>query len=124
MSLDRSIPGSATLDDWPTPPVPPFQIAFCDILIDACGPRHTYILDLVDAQGKHFPFFFDGFLGRLCYGSHHTDEDAAFIRRGSRLESEAFSAIQAAAPSSEDPKTVLNRLEHAKHWSGLTLDDA
>jgi hypothetical protein len=103
------------MDDWPIPPVFPVRVSDCGRYRDGGPQGGTYFVDLMDSAGNVFPFFFDRFLGRLCYGTHDGTDNAAFIRKGSKLESEAFAAIEAAALSPEFEQ-LSDRLTHARRW--------
>src|SRR4051794_16141347 len=119
MTLDSSVPGFPELDDWPTPLVRPACIEAFGLYRDGGPQGGTFYVALRDAAGQAFPFFFDRFLGRLCYGrTHDGGDDAAYIRKGSRLESEAFAAIEAAAVAAEFSE-VAERLGRARHWTRL-----
>jgi hypothetical protein len=118
MSLDASVPAYSERYDWPTPPVLTLRIKDFGRYRDGGPQGGTVFVDLEDSAGTVFPFFFDRFLGRLCYGtSHHGSDDAAFIRRGSKFESEVFSAIETAALAPEFSE-VAKCLSHARHWTG------
>ena len=102
------------MDDWPTPPVHPLSVAF----FDAVRGGGT-VLDIADANGTRFPFFFDRFLGRLCYGSQDEYSDnAAFVTSGSKLASDVFgvceSAISLGVADADRIRAVVDR---ARHWS-------
>ncbi len=111
MSRDTSNPGYPELYDWPEPLTYPVRISGCGWYRDG-----TYYVDLEDGSGRRQCFFFDHFLGRLCYGEFEEDEFAAFLRPGSRLEQEAFALIESLARQSEDYAEVIERLRYAKTW--------
>lgn len=117
MARDSSIPGFPEISDWPALPKPPLRIASHGVYRDG-GPRGgTYYVDLQDAKGALHPFFFDRFLGRLCFGSsYETGDDAAFLKRGSKIETEAFAIIDALASKRAEFSDVLEHLNHAKNW--------
>jgi Zn-dependent M28 family amino/carboxypeptidase len=118
MSFDNSIPGYPELLDWPRAPVPPIQIANCGRYRDGGPQGGTYYVDLVDAEGNRFAFFFDRFLGRLCYGSAtESGHDAAFLRRGSRIEQEAIALIEELALDAPQFLELLVRIRHATEWT-------
>jgi hypothetical protein len=118
MSLDRSIPCFPELINWPTPPVQPLSVANHGWYRDSGVQGGTYYVDLVDANGVRFPFFFDRFLGRLCYGaSYETGDDAAFLRPGSQIELEAFQAIYTIASDSPQYAELLSKIQHARTWT-------
>jgi hypothetical protein len=123
MALDTSVPGFPEMDDWPTAPVPPFRLHAFGSYRDP-DPWCTAYVELKDSAGNVYRFFFDRFLGRLCYGSSDEGDDAAFIRRGSKFESEAFSAIASVAASSaaaNDPAyaRISESLFYARRWTRL-----
>lgn len=118
MTLDTSIPGFPEIDAWPTDPEPPFHLHDFGTYRDP-APWCTAYVELKDSAGNVFRFFFDRFLGRLCYGSSDEAEDAAFIRKGSRFESEAFSAIESAAAGSAGFPMISDSLAFARRWTRL-----
>jgi hypothetical protein len=78
-------------------------------------------VDLKDFDDRCIPFFFERFLGRLCYGpSYETGEDAAFLRRGSRIEQEAILLIEDLATKSPQYEELLEKIRHAKVWTAGT----
>jgi hypothetical protein len=117
MNRDTSIPCYAEVFDWPTKPTHPVRIKSHGRYRDG-GPRGgTFYVDLEDAKGNIAPFFFDCFLGRLCFGSgYETAPDAAFLRPGSTIEAEAFAIIDQLAISSPEYADVLECLTHARNW--------
>jgi hypothetical protein len=122
MSFDTSIPGYAELSDWLIPPNYPVRITFFGRFRDGGPQGGTYGVELEDAEGNRIPFFFDRFLGRLCYGNtHETGEDAAFIKVGSKFEKEAFALIESLATSSEEYKEIMQKLEQAKIYSEIAF---
>lgn len=118
MIRDDSLPGYSELLDWPTQPAQPFVISDFGRRRDG-GPRGgTYFVDLKDSNGIVFPFFFDRFLGRLCFGSKcETGEDAAFLRKHSKIQVEAFRIIAALASGSGEHQEVSECLAHAETWT-------
>lgn len=75
-------------------------------------------MDLVDAKGNRLAFFFDRFLGRLCDGSAtESGHDAAFLRRGSRIEQEAIAIIEELALDAPQFLELLVKIRHAKEWT-------
>ena len=61
------------------------------------------------------PFFFDRFLGRLCYGStYETGDDAVFLKRHSKMEIEAFALIESLAATSPEYREIMVCLSHAR----------
>ncbi|BCT93672.1 hypothetical protein LYSHEL_26990 [Lysobacter helvus] len=118
MSLDTSLPYYPELTDWPHEPVRPIQIADCGWYRDGGPQGGTYYADLVDSEGNRFPFFFDRFLGRLCFGSAtEPDRDAAFLRPGSRVEQESIALIETLAQNSPQFPDLLGKIRHAKVWA-------
>ncbi len=81
-------------------------------------------------KGNHsIDFFFDRFLGRLCYGKDETKFDAAYIKRGSKFEKEVYSYLQTARKRLNPDKchpAILNIelfdkcFQKAKVYSGYT----
>lgn len=67
MSRDTSIPGYPELYDWPEPLSYPVRISGCGWYRDG-----TYYVDVEDVSGRRSCFFFDHFLGRICYGEFVT----------------------------------------------------
>ena len=91
MKNELQIPCFRELSDWPTVPALPFRISHFGRYRDGGPQGGTYAIDLVDSAGAKFPFFFDRFLGRLCYGGNfECGDDAAFIKKGSKLQMELF----------------------------------
>jgi hypothetical protein len=118
MSLDNSVPCYPELYYWPFVPVQPIQISSFGWYRDAGPQGGTYYVDLKDATGKLIPFFFDRFLGRLCFGSSsESGTDAAFLRRGSVIEREAFILIEGLATQSPQFAELLSKVHHAKQWA-------
>src|SRR5262249_32447051 len=116
-------PGFPEMDDWPTAPELPFQLHHFGSYRDP-DPRCTVYVELMDTAGAVYRFLFDRFLGRLCYGSYEEGDDAAFIRKGSKFESEAFLAIESAAASfagrhDSEYSRILESLDYARRWTRL-----
>jgi len=114
MDETPQIPGYHELDDWPAPPAAPMRIANFDVVRGG-----GYVLDIVDAKGTRFPFFFDRFLGRLCYGSgdEHSD-DKAFVTSGSKLSSDVFEICRSAINEGiEDGDRIGAVIDRAVQWS-------
>lgn len=120
------IPGYFELSDWPVPVKPPFRLV--EIVIFRCGElRSTVCIYLKDANHQKLPFFFDSFLGRLCFGEeNHRTDSAAYITSNSKLEREAFAAIEDALQRCQ-PGYIYNAselsilrecLERAKVYTG------
>ena len=87
---DNAMPGYPELSDWPIKPDLPAQII--EILIYRDGGTVGVVLK--GNKGKGVDFFFDKFLGRLCFGDYHTATDAAYLKKGSKLEKEAFEYLE------------------------------
>ncbi|WP_457095895.1 hypothetical protein [Lysobacter sp. P5_B9] len=117
MKIDKSIPGYTEMSDWPMPVTGLLQICAIGWLRDGA----TYTVDLEDAGGNHFPFFFDKALGRLCFGWDEISDNAGFIKRGSRLEMEAFAAIEDEILRRDDLVELKPFFEKAKHWAGTNV---
>ena len=118
MPLDRSIPGFAEIDEWPVTPTPPLSIEQFDCYRDG-GPRGgTVFVVIADSAQQKYQIFFDRFLGRLCFGAtHHEDDGAAFVKVGSPLESSIIDFLDHAI--SADPRfaDLRDSVQRAKHWS-------
>lgn len=89
---DRSIPGYSELSEWPKKPGYPEQL-LCICLYRDGG---TVGVTIKGKNGKDIEFFFDRFLGRLCYGEHEAKSDAAYIQNGSKFEKEVYSYLETA----------------------------
>jgi len=118
MESDTSIPGFRELCDWPTPPARPFRLGLHGGMREMVGgSRNTYYVDLIDDRGATYSFFFERFLGRLCFGSRDEEsEDAAFLKKGSSLQIEVFQVLETLAPTSEERDELLERLEDARNY--------
>ncbi|WP_157431287.1 hypothetical protein [Actinomadura hibisca] len=105
----EGVPGSPEVSAWHVEPQRPLRIAEVDIYRDG----GTGMMLVRDAAGSRWPFCFDKFLGRLCVGAHTSDDDAAFVRSGSRLETELFDLmeqeLQQANPRSPVDVELLSR---------------
>ena len=121
--IDFSIPGYPEISDWDISPKPPFNIGL--ILNFRCYSDIAFVL--VDANQTEFSFFFDGFLGRLCYGAEsYKEETASYIKANSKLEKEAFSAIEFALNNAQSDfikdyyglLAIKERFERAKVYAG------
>ena len=88
--INYSIPGYPEISDWPVKPALPAQII--EILIYRDGGTVGVVLE--GNKGKGIDLFFDRFLGRLCFGDYHTAADAAYLKKGSKLEKEAFEYLE------------------------------
>ena len=89
---DRSIPGYTELSTWPMLPGYPEEILCITVYRDG----GTVGVTIKGKTGKDVEFFFDRFLGRLCYGEYETKRNAAYIKCGSVFEKEVFSYLEAA----------------------------
>ena len=119
--FDRSIPGYTELSKWPQQPGYPEKI------ISICSYRDggTVGVMIKGENGKGIEFFFERFLGRLCYGAYETKDDAAYIKKGSKFEGEVYLYLEAAgknlSPSffqTSDIDTFNQCLKKAKIYSG------
>ena len=79
---------------WPTEPGPPLGIASHGSRERDGAPHPTYYLEVVDANGTCFPFFFDRFEGRLHFGA--TYDAGRRVLPGSSLQNDIFVLIQQA----------------------------
>ena len=115
-SSDESIPCFREVSEWPVQPKRPGRIVEFGRYRDG-GPRGgTFYVVLAGANGVDAPLFFDRFLGRLCYGaSAESGSDAAFLKRGSKIEIEAFELLELASRSSKFDE-MLECLTHARTW--------
>lgn len=122
MSFDTSIAGYAELSNWLIPPSYPVRISFFGGYRDGGPQGGTFCVDLEDAEGNKFTFFFDRFLGRLCYGrSFEKGEDAAFLRVGSKIEKEAFALLESLAAASKEYEEIVKKLERAKIYTEIAF---
>ena len=112
MTFNYSVPGQPELGTWPSTPEPPFHIDSCDRYRDGGPQGGTLEVVLADGNGFLYPFYFDRFLGRLCYGMYY-DEESTFIQQGSDFEKEAFAIIEFAAQGHDQEKEILTHLERA-----------
>ncbi|VEP17274.1 hypothetical protein H1P_580021 [Hyella patelloides LEGE 07179] len=121
--IDYSIPGYPEISDWDILVKPPFSIGL--ILNFRCYSDTVFIIE--DANKTPFTFFFDGFLGRLCFGAEsYREETAAYIKANSKLEKEAFAAIESAINDFQSEfsgdyhglSLIRERLEKAKVYAG------
>lgn len=118
MAYDRSLPGFPEIGDWPVLLSEPVRIrshGYCR--------SGSYDVDLEDAAGVRHPFFFDRSLGRLCYGTRDDTDDAAFLKRGSRLQREAFALLESLAGQSSEFVELRECLERARTWVPLSEPD-
>jgi hypothetical protein len=116
-SSDESMPCFREVAEWPIQPQRPGRIVEFGRYRDG-GPRGgTFYVVLAGINGVHVPFFFDRFLGRLCYGANaEVGSDAAFLKGQSKIEVEAFELLESASRSSSKFKEVLECLTHARTW--------
>ena len=114
MDDSSQIPGFREMDDWPTQPVFPLTVTSFDAVR---GGGH--VLDITDSLGTTFPFFFERFLGRLCYGSRDEySDDAAFVTSSSQFAFDVFDACESAITSGVDFADRLRAvIDRAIHWS-------
>lgn len=120
MSVNTSLASYAELSDWIVIPVFPVIITHFGRYRDGGPQGGTYYIDLEDAKSNKISFFFDKFLGRLCFGSTtETGEDAAFIKVGSRVEKEAFTLLETLAKSSSEYNEIIQKLEQAKTYAEI-----
>jgi hypothetical protein len=111
------IPGFSEISDWPVKPTPPFTIVDFGAYRDG-GPRCTFYVDLTDSAGHKYSFFFERFLGRLCFGTTNDEgEDAAFVRVGSVLERDVLTILETAIDADSKYSQMREFVERAKHWS-------
>lgn len=89
---DRSIPGYTELSGWPIQPSYPEKILAIIIYRDG----GTVGVTIQGKKGQDIEFFFDRFLGRLCYGECEKADDAAYIKKGSQFEKEVYAYLEAA----------------------------
>jgi len=113
--MTDQMPGSPEISEWPVPPSMPLRIGNFGIYRDA-GPHCTMYVDLVDSDGTVFTFFFDRFLGRLCFGSIDDDQDAAFLKKGSRIQIAVFAIINELCVGRDEYKDIQSRLELARNY--------
>ena len=120
--LDAEIPGYPEIYHWPKQPVFPEEII--DILIYRDGG--TVGVTIKANDGDRIEFFFDRELGRLCFGQHHTDDSAAFVKMGSPFEKELYSYLENARKrldintfSVNDIQVFTECFNKAKVYSGV-----
>lgn len=87
--LFEGVPGSPEVSTWHVPPQMPLRITHTDIYRDG----GTGMMTVRDSVDRRWTFCFDTFLGRLCTGAHPCDDDAAFVRPGSQLETDLFAVM-------------------------------
>jgi hypothetical protein len=118
MPLDDSIPGRATVREWPVAPRYPLRLWSVDRCRDG-GPRHgTIVVELIDAAELRTTFFFDRFLGRLCLGSDERDDSAAFVKKDSSLERELYTVLPGLAGAPDHVSLLRDALAHASTYAG------
>ena len=118
MSRDESVPGRPSISDWPVPLSEPVRISNYVKWRDG-GARGTYSVELEDQAGQRHPFFFDQFLGRLCYGTYHDADDAAFLMRGSAIERDVYEILESLTNNSEEFEALHKHLTHARTWTDV-----
>ena len=119
MDDSTPIPGFSEISDWPTPPAFPLTLKSHGIYRDP-NPHCTHYFKIADADGRVFPFFFDRFLGRLCYGStNETGDDAAFVTSGSVLANDVFAVLGSAINNGTtgDADRLREAMNRGLHWS-------
>ena len=116
MTLDTSIPGFARIDEWPTPPT--YHVTIAEFIYYRDG---TAFAILEDANQRRYSICFDRFLGRLCFGGTHTDDDdVAFVCVGSPLAhsiERIFEAFVASNPDHPEHKEILAQINLIRHWA-------
>ncbi len=70
----------------------------------------------MDSRGVEFHFFFDRFLGRLCFGENQTEENAAYLKKGSRIQHELFQLMKALCEGKAEYSEIAESLERAARW--------
>ena len=120
--LDAEIPGYPEIYGWPKQPIFPEEII--DILVYRDGG--TVGVTIKANGGDRIEFFFDRELGRLCFGQHHTDHSAAFVKVGSPFEKELYSYLDNARKrldintfSANDIQVFTECFNKAKVYSGV-----
>ena len=120
--FDRSVSGYTELSVWPEEAGYPEEILGIWLYRDG----GTVGITIKGKRDKCIEFFFDRYLGRLCYGEYETKSDAAFIKKGSKLEKEVYSYLENARKklTSEhfrisDIELFNERFEKAKIYSGV-----
>lgn len=114
--MNNRIPGFPEISEWPVEPLLPFRICDFGIYRDP-SPHCTLYLDLVDSNGLVFNFFFDRFLGRLCFGKiADDDDDAAFIKKGSRIQTDVFDIIEKLCDGRDEYDEIQSRLNLARNY--------
>lgn len=113
--MTNQVPGFTEITEWPVSPSTPLRIGDFGIYRDP-DPHCTMYVDLVDSDGNVFNFFFDRFLGRLCFGKIDDNQDAAFLKKGSRIQTEAFTIIKNLCDGREEYKEIQSRLELARNY--------
>ena len=116
---DDTIPGRSTLLDWEIEPVRPLRLKDHAIWRDGWATLEFW---LEDAEGNEFRFFFDGFLGRLCWGTDlHTGDDAAFVKKGTRVEADVFETLFREMQANDGVEAVIGkRVRKALQYAGWT----
>ena len=114
---DKSIPGFAELSDWPIQsPALPFRIGDFGAYRDP-QPFCTFFVELIDASGQVYAFFFDRALGRLCYGQNEDDENAAYLRKNSTIQIDVFAIIHELCANRLEYDDIASRLAHASNYA-------
>ncbi|MGB1252090.1 MAG: hypothetical protein ACPG8W_15840 [Candidatus Promineifilaceae bacterium] len=120
---DRSIPGYPELSKWPRKPGYPAEILGIWIYRDG----GTIGITIKGAGKQDIELFFDRVLGRLCYGLYETKNDAAFIKKHSAFEKDAYAYLEKAGRRLTTKAFSLHQIEtfhecfqKAKVYSGVT----
>ena len=113
--MKSQIPGFAEVSEWPVQPELPFRVSGFGRHRDP-QPHCTFYLDLIDKTGRVFHFFFDRFLGRLCFGKIDDDDDAAFLKKGSRIQVEVFEIIGNLCNGHSEYAEIQLHLDRARNY--------
>lgn len=120
--FDRSITGYAELSEWPYQPGYPERITS----ISFYRAGGTVGVTIQGKNGKGIEFFFERFLGRLCYGEYETKDHAAYIKKKSSFEKEVYLYFEKArkklSPSffqASDIDAFDQCFKKAKRYSGI-----
>lgn len=120
MKLDHSVPGFATVSDWDPHPSLPLRLLKCEQWRD-CGIYGSCTLEIEDAGGHRYYFFFERILGRLCHGSNfESGDDAAFIKRGSELETSLFAFLHTQCDHLGFGELLASRLRIAETYTEVS----
>lgn len=112
MEFNPYPPGYRELDEWPVTPKPPLSLA------DFGGWRNGgAYFKLIDSAGHEYDFFFERFLGRLCFGWDEDADDAAFVKVGGALEREVLEILDESVTPDKWRTALEGFIRRAKHWS-------